>query len=327
MKPLLLHYYLTNRCNSKCSFCSIWQESPKVDAKTEDVIKNLRDARSAGCKFVDFTGGEPLLHDDLPFILAEAKKIGFITSVTTNCLLFAEKAKQLTGKIDLLHFSIDADSEELHNRIRGVNSYAAVLESIDIALKNRLYPDLLFTYTNDNIDSFEGVYELAKKKKLILILDPLFSINGHDSVRQCTHLKALSYAKKRGVYLNHAHLKIRKMGGNHINSPLCKAVESTIVVLPNNRLALPCFHHRMDQLCISKDLKTILNSQERYEALQRQGKYSFCEKCHINCYFDPSYTFMRNSLFMLSFTSKLRYSWTKYLLYNRPMPFSKFFFN
>ena len=56
MRPLLLHYYITNRCNAKCRFCSIWSEKPKSDAKIDDVINNLRAARKAGCRFVDLIG-------------------------------------------------------------------------------------------------------------------------------------------------------------------------------------------------------------------------------------------------------------------------------
>ncbi len=320
MKPILLHYYLTNKCNCRCSFCQIWQESPKIDAKAADVLKNLTEARKAGCRFVDFTGGEPLLHQELPLFLSEAKKLGFITSVTTNCLLFPKLAEKLSDKIDLLHFSIDADSSELHDQIRGVPSYSAVIESIDIAIKYRLYPDLLFTYTNENIDFFEGVYKLGREKKLVVILDPLFSINGVDSIKAPTHHKALSYSRKKGVYLNQAHLKIRSIGGNQIRSALCRAVESTIVIVPDNRLALPCFHHREAFIPLGDDLSKVLNSEERKDALRRQGRYAFCEKCHINCYFDPSYMYMHNSLFMLSMISKIRYSWIKYVVYNRPCP-------
>lgn len=320
MKPILLHYYLTNRCNCRCGFCQIWQESPKIDAKAANVFENLRNARNAGCRFVDFTGGEPLLHEQLPLFLSEAKRLGFITSVTTNCLLFPKIADKLAGKIDLLHFSIDADSAELHDQLRGVASYSAVIKSIDIALKYKLYPDLLYTYTNENIDAFEGVYKLGREKKLIIILDPLFNINGGDGVKGPTHRKAIIYSKRKGVYLNQAHLKIRGMGGNHIRNPLCRAVESTIVITPDNKLALPCFHHRKDLISINGELRNVLSSGERKEALRNQGRYAFCEKCHINCYFDPSYAYMRSSLFMLSLKCKIRYSWTKYVLYNRPWP-------
>lgn len=320
MKPLLLHYYLTTRCNARCSFCDIWKEPASRDAISGEVLSNLSVARTAGCRFVDFTGGEPLLHKDLLVFLAAAKKIGFITSVTTNCLLFPDRATELSGLIDLLHFSLDADTPELHDAIRGRSSYQKVIESIDCARANRLVPDLLFTYTDRNIDAFEGIYKLARNKRLMVILDPVFDITGKDPLDPHIHQKAITLSKRPGVYLNRAHLGLRRQGGNRTLSPLCHAVDSTIVILPDNTLALPCFHHRIDCVPIGGSLSSALCGDIRREAIQMQGTYQFCEHCHINCYFDPSYGYMRNRLFILSLAAKMRYAWYKYVIYHHPLP-------
>lgn len=320
MKPLLLHYYITTRCNARCSFCTIWREPSTPDASLADVISNLSLAKKAGCRFVDFTGGEPLLNRQLPAFLQAARKNGFITSVTTNCLIFPERVGDLAGLIDLLHFSIDADTPELHDAIRGRQSFEIVLKSIDLALKNRLFPDLLFTYTNENIGSFEGVYQLGRQKKLIVILDPLFSIDDKDPLTDATHAKAVGYSKRPGVYLNRAHLSLRARGGNKSAAPLCKAVDSTIVILPDNKLALPCFHHRIDFLPIGNNLDKLISGEARKKSAEMQGTYQFCEQCHINCYFDPSYGYLRNRLFLQSMGAKLKYAWWKYAVYRRPIP-------
>ena len=320
MKPLLLHYYITNRCNARCGFCSIWQERPKVDAEPLDVLENLLQAREAGCKFVDFTGGEPLLHDSLPRFLARARKLGFMTSVTTNCLLFEERANELAGLVDLLHFSIDADDARLHDKIRGCDSYGHVVRSIDAALANKLCPDLLFTYTEENIGAVEGVWRLAREKRLILILDPVFAQWGPDRISPETHRKALEFSKRRGVYLNRAHLLLRGRGGNRVRDPLCRAASSTVVVTPDNRLALPCYHHRCANVEINGNLREALRSGARLEAMEKEGRYSFCEGCHINCYFDPTYQFTKGKYMYESMKSKLRYAVTKYLRYRRPWP-------
>jgi len=319
-KPILLHYYITNRCNARCGFCTIWQQTPKVDARLKDVIDNLRHARIAGCSFVDFTGGEPLLHPHLPDFLKEAKKLGFITSVTTNAMLFKERVSELRGLIDLLHFSIDADTAQLHDKIRGCASYQHVINSIDIAIKNKLYPDLLFTYTPENIDAIEGVWELARNKKLILILDPVFDLRGADRLNLAVHQKALSFSKRKGVYLNRAHLLLRDKGGNRIRDSLCRAVSSTVVILPDNCLALPCYHHRCNTQAINGNLQKLLRSESRRESINKEGKYSFCEGCHINCYFDPTYQFCGGRFLLESIRSKLKYAFTKYLIYRRPLP-------
>jgi MoaA/NifB/PqqE/SkfB family radical SAM enzyme len=320
MKPLLLHYYITTRCNARCGFCRIWEEPATPDASFDAVAANLAAARKAGCKFVDFTGGEPLLNAQLPDFLCTAQTLGFCTSVTTNCLLFPARVKELAGLIDLLHFSIDADTPELHDALRGKRSFGLVLESIDLALHNRLVPDLLFTYTDDNIDAFEGVYRLGREKKIMVILDPVFDIDGADRVNAATHAKAKTHGKRPGVYLNRAHLSLREHGGNHSNDPLCRAVDSTIVILPGNHVALPCFHHRQEIIPIEGNLGSLLSGVQRRGATQQQGRYSFCEECHINCYFDPSFSYMRNRLFLQSTWAKLRYAWQKYIVYKRARP-------
>jgi MoaA/NifB/PqqE/SkfB family radical SAM enzyme len=323
MKPILLNYYITNRCNSRCEFCSIWNQMPKVDASPSDVLPNLLEARLTGCRFVDFTGGEPLLNPNLPVFLKEAKQCGFITSVTTNCILFKEQAAKLKGLVDLLHFSIDADEETLHNEIRGADCYSSVIESIPIALENDLVPDLLFTYTDKTIDAFDGIYKIARKNRLMIVLDPVFSPLGPDTVSLETHSKALEYSKRPGVYLNKAHITLRKRGGNHASNTFCKAVSSSIVILPNNHLALPCFHHVFSTVPIDGRLREALSQSQRKEACCMQGRYPFCEGCHINCYFDPSYLHVRSIFYFQSMTAKVSYAVSKYLLYKRPIPSMK----
>jgi len=318
-KPLLVHYYITNKCNAKCEFCDIWKTNDNDNAKIEDVLPNLAAARKLGAKFVDFTGGEPLLNPNLPQFLESAKKLNFITSVTTNAILFEKYAHKLRAKIDLLHFSIDG-TREVHDKIRGVKSFDKVIDSIPIAIENKLYPDLLFTYTNENIDCVPEVYEIARKNKLILILDPVFSTNGKNLISDETTEKARNFAKQGGVYLNAAHLKLRKNDGNDVKNPICKAVESTIVILPDDSLALPCFHNRKKTLEIGGNLENVRKSDEVNNFVNLQGKLDVCKNCQINCYMDPSYQYCKNSLFFASTTSKLKYSVWKYLIYKRKLP-------
>ncbi|HQK23341.1 MAG TPA: radical SAM protein, partial [Candidatus Latescibacteria bacterium] len=69
MKPLLLHYYVTYRCNARCSFCTIWDPAKwdhRATPSWDQMSSNLTVARKLGTRFVDFTGGEPLLYHDLP---------------------------------------------------------------------------------------------------------------------------------------------------------------------------------------------------------------------------------------------------------------------
>ena len=86
--PILFHYFVTYRSDVRRRFCDIWRwpEGNQIgDADGRDVLANIRAARHLGARFVDFTGGEPLLARDLPAWRKAAKGLGYRTSVTTNC--------------------------------------------------------------------------------------------------------------------------------------------------------------------------------------------------------------------------------------------------
>ncbi|MCU7376697.1 hypothetical protein PEC18_39610 [Paucibacter sp. O1-1] len=48
--------------------------------------------------------------------------------------------------------------------------------------------------------------------------------------------------KQKNVYLNEAFIQLRIDGGNHVDDPVCKAASTTIVISPENKLVLPCYH-------------------------------------------------------------------------------------
>src|SRR5690606_3622979 len=133
-KPVLCNYYVTYRCNAKCSFCDIW-EKPSPYITLEDVAQNLRDLKQLGVQVIDFTGGEPLLHRQIDQMLGMAHDMGFITTLTTNGMLYPKLADRLKGKVDMLHFSLDSAHKEEHDAGRGVACYDFVMESIQLAKK------------------------------------------------------------------------------------------------------------------------------------------------------------------------------------------------
>ena len=185
--PILMHYYITYRCNCRCSFCDLWQTTCFTnipDAKLENIQDNLVNGKKLGIKFVDFTGGEPLLHNDIHDILTAAKRIGLRTSITTNCLLYPEKSKEMAGLVDYLHFSLDSILPEQHNLIRNEDVFDQVVQSIDLARSIGERPDLLYTVTNQNIHQIGFLSEFAKKMGLVLIINPVFLCTCHKNSKE-----------------------------------------------------------------------------------------------------------------------------------------------
>lgn len=313
MKPILANYYITYQCNARCSFCNIPDGSrpgSHMFARLEDVKENLGQLRGLGVKFIDFTGGEPLLHPQLHNMLREAKNLDFVTSVTTNCLLYPKRAGELAGLVDLLHFSLDPYDSEWHNLI----SHEKVIKSLDLAKSMGEKPDLLFTITNENYRFLDDMANLAKRRETILIINPVFSYFGNDG-----HLTkdAISYIESFEnspfVYLNRAFLRLIKAGGNDIEYPRCHAVSSSLVISPDNHLLLPCFHWYTQRIKIDGHLREVWHSRSIREQRRLQGSHSFCRGCTINCYFDPSFLYQFDIYLWDSLLSKARYAIDKYV--------------
>jgi MoaA/NifB/PqqE/SkfB family radical SAM enzyme len=312
--PVLCNYYLTYRCNASCSFCDIW-ERPSPYADFDSVARNLRDLQKLGVKVIDFTGGEPLLHQDIAEILKEARKLGFISTLTTNCLLYPKKAASIHGLVDMLHFSLDSPIPEEHNQSRGVDCFRFFTESLDIAAQLGEKPDVLFTVFKNNLHHIEEVWkEYAVKRNLMLILNPVFSYNQVDSGGDLNRDEINSlkkWAGRKNVFLNEAFLQLRLDGGNQISSPVCKAGSSTVVISPENELILPCYHLGMDALSLKEGLYNTFHSEKARSLRLLEGRLPGCQGCTINCYMQPSFTTNLNRYWFLAAPSALKYNLKK----------------
>lgn len=312
--PVLCNYYVTYRCNAKCSFCDIW-EKPSPYITLEDVTSNLRDLKRLGVSVVDFTGGEPLLHRQIHEFVGLAHDMGFITTLTTNCLLYPKYAEKLRGKVDMLHFSLDSSEKEVHDRGRGVACFDFVLESIRVARELGERPDVLFTVFRQNLADLERVYEqITRPNGLVLILNPAFEYGDVETGEQLTaeELDFLSaFGRRKGVYLNEAFIQLRRDGGNHVADPVCRAASTTLVVSPSNELVLPCYHLGEKKFPIEGHLFDLYNSVEVQQLAALEGRLPACEGCTINCYMQPSFAVETSKYFWQALPSTLKYNWDK----------------
>lgn len=85
---------VTYRCNAKCYMCNTWQHpSKKADEFNVDLVKKIPD----GLKFINITGGEPFLRDDLEEIVRVAVKKSERVVISSNGY-FTEKMVKMAEK-------------------------------------------------------------------------------------------------------------------------------------------------------------------------------------------------------------------------------------
>ncbi|MET3603096.1 pyrroloquinoline quinone biosynthesis protein E [Sphaerotilus sulfidivorans] len=119
--PLWLLAEVTYRCPLHCVFCY----NPVDFAKTErtdelstaDWLRVLREARALGAVQCGFSGGEPLMRDDLEELIAEAHRLGYYTNLLTSGVgLTRERAQALKAAgLDHVQLSFQDSTRELND--------------------------------------------------------------------------------------------------------------------------------------------------------------------------------------------------------------------
>lgn len=131
--PYKINFVLTNRCNSKCITCRIWEKHNTIESGSHtemdlDEIQLVLQRLPASITWLSLTGGEPFLRNDLDEILSTALKempqLTLLTIITNG--LCEDKILRITTRFRhirnvqiLLTFSLDGPAY-LHNRIRGL---------------------------------------------------------------------------------------------------------------------------------------------------------------------------------------------------------------
>jgi MoaA/NifB/PqqE/SkfB family radical SAM enzyme len=105
-EPRRLQIAITAHCNLACVGCRYGRDFMRGAQLEWSIVEPLLDdARAAGMWDVRFYGGEPLLHPDLPRMIAYALELGLQPFVTTNGMLLARKLDALHGA-GLRHLTI-----------------------------------------------------------------------------------------------------------------------------------------------------------------------------------------------------------------------------
>jgi len=316
----MCNYYLTYKCNSRCTYCDIPVNPKNIRIKevpAETVIENLQALKRLGVKVVDFTGGEPLIYRRLPEVIRAAKELGFFTSLANTGTLYAPMAQELKGLVDDLKFSLSTTDPEEYKKERGIDGYHKVIESIKLAIALGEKPSIISTATPQSIAGMEKVVRLAQSLNVPVLLGPVFDYCDNELLQQEGLRELERLSRMDGVCVNWAFLEFYKDGGNQKDKPRCRAISSTIVVSPDDHLLLPCYHMHDERLKIEhqdgkSNLDQLWHSLHVQEKRKLEGAWDFCQGCTIWCYFETSFVWPPDKYFWLNVKSKARWAEEKF---------------
>lgn len=140
VRPLVVTYHLTHRCNLRCFFCEHcgiehnrrWEEEGELS--TGEAVRLLR-MLSRPFAALYLTGGEPFLRADAAQIFEEIGRLPFKNVTVNTNLTLMDRVERCLDAIDNLVVSIDAVDPARFDAIRGVAGMGRrVLEHFDRAI-------------------------------------------------------------------------------------------------------------------------------------------------------------------------------------------------
>ena len=144
-----LRISLLNECNFSCVYC-VSEDFGNISVKTiqkqtadqpltpDEFIKLIEAVhRLTGLKSVRLTGGEPLLHSNLFYLINHIQKIGISDiRLTTNGYLLKERASKLfDAGVKSINISVDAIDQDIFGEISRHPNTARVFRGIEAAVK------------------------------------------------------------------------------------------------------------------------------------------------------------------------------------------------
>jgi MoaA/NifB/PqqE/SkfB family radical SAM enzyme len=168
-KPLAVSWALTYKCNSRCEYCRL-SSLKKEELDTSEVLSLLDQLNLAGTRFVSFTGGEPLLREDIDEIIERAVLLGIKISVNSNGKLVSDKIGAIK-KISLLRISLDGP-KPINDSIRGPGSFDKAINAIETAKGIGINVEINTVISKINAGYISEVINLAEKMGVKVSFQP-----------------------------------------------------------------------------------------------------------------------------------------------------------
>lgn len=166
-RPVVV-WNLTKQCNLYCSHCYAAADTDTAPSElsTAEGKRLLDDLAAYEVPVVLFSGGEPLVRDDLVELVSYADEQGIRPVLSTNgTLLTREKARELRN-VGLQYAGISVDGlPERNDAFRGQDgAFDAAVRGIRACLDIGLKTGLRYTITEQNAADLRGVVDLLHEE-------------------------------------------------------------------------------------------------------------------------------------------------------------------
>ncbi|MBS1238432.1 MAG: radical superfamily protein [Deltaproteobacteria bacterium] len=168
-RPVVV-WNMTRRCNLKCVHCysSSRNVQYKNELSTDEGKKLIADLAAFRAPVILFSGGEPLMREDLPDLARFAVDQGMRAVISTNGTLLTKKTAGTLKKIGISYAGVSLDGMKItHDRFRGVEgAFDMTLKGIRTCRDEGIKVGIRFTINRKNFSDIPALFDLIEKEDI-----------------------------------------------------------------------------------------------------------------------------------------------------------------
>ncbi|HOJ13239.1 MAG TPA: 12,18-didecarboxysiroheme deacetylase [Deltaproteobacteria bacterium] len=160
-KPVVV-WNVTSACNLRCVHCYASAGKAARELSTRQGLELIAQLADYGAPVILFSGGEPVLREDLPTLIDAAVKAGMRAVISTNGTLISRDTAMRFADLGLSYIGVSLDGmEEVNDSFRGVQgAFAQALGGIYNAMREDIKVGLRFTMNRRNVAEIPKIFDL-----------------------------------------------------------------------------------------------------------------------------------------------------------------------
>jgi len=168
-KPVVV-WNVTHACNLKCLHCyaRAVEKGNGKELTGEQARSMIDDLAGFGVPVILFSGGEPLMRDDLVDLASYAVDKGIRAVISTNGSMITKKKANALRNVGLSYVGVSLDGmEEVNDRFRGEKgAFKEAMEGIKNCQDAGLKVGLRFTINRINIHEIPKIFNLLEELEI-----------------------------------------------------------------------------------------------------------------------------------------------------------------
>jgi Fe-coproporphyrin III synthase len=168
-RPVVV-WNMTRRCNLNCIHCYSSSQDIRYsnELTTDEGKKLISDLASFGSPVLLFSGGEPMIREDLPELAEFAVDQGMRVVLSTNGTLLTRELAYIFKRIGVSYIGVSVDGmEKTHDGFRGVKgAFDMTLRGIRICRDEGIKVGMRVTMNRKNVADIPALFERIEKENI-----------------------------------------------------------------------------------------------------------------------------------------------------------------